>query len=37
LNFAQQITTMAINGLRGADIRRGNIRDLTKADNLIEL
>jgi hypothetical protein len=34
--FAPQITTNAINGLRGADIRCGNVRYLTKADNRIE-
>jgi hypothetical protein len=35
-NCAQQITTNDINRLRGAVIRCGNVRYLTKADNLIE-
>jgi hypothetical protein len=33
---AQQITANDINGLRGADIRCGNVSYLTNADNLIE-
>jgi hypothetical protein len=33
---APQITTNDIYGLRGAEIRCGNVRDSIKADNLIE-